>query len=71
MVELQSPVLNDEVFGMQRLAVQPRGGSGGGEGERGGQDRSIFQEENLVTSTAFLKISYRNILLALLELLFH
>ena len=43
MVELQSPVPNDEVFGMQRLAVQPRGGSGGGEEERGGQDRRIIQ----------------------------
>ena len=41
MVELQSPVLNDEVFGMQRLAVQPRGGKGGGEEKReNGEDRS-------------------------------
>ena len=40
MVELQSPVLNDEVFGMQRLAVQPRGGKGGGEEKReNGEDR--------------------------------
>ena len=34
MVELQSRVLNDEVFGMQRLAVQPRGGMEEGEEER-------------------------------------
>ena len=34
MAELQSQVPNDEVFGMQRLAVQPRGGKEEGEEER-------------------------------------
>ena len=43
MVELQSQVPNDEVFGMQRLAVQPRGGKEEGriKGRKGRQDRSI------------------------------
>ena len=77
MVELQSRVPNDEVFGMQRLGVQPRGGKEE-ERERGRMGRteastvySPTQEENSVTSTAFLKISYRIYSLALLVALFH
>lgn len=38
MVELQSQVPNDEVFGMQRLAVQPRGGKE--EGRKKREDRT-------------------------------
>ena len=41
MAELQSQVPNDEVFGMQMLAVQPRGGKEKGEEEReNGEDRT-------------------------------
>ena len=69
MVELQSPVLNDEVFGMQRLAVQPRGGKEEGrkKGRKGrtGQKHIEFNSRGEFSNIHCLPEN-KNILLVLL-----
>ena len=60
MVELQSRVPNDEVFGMQRLAVQPRGGKEE-EREKGRTGRTGQKHNYTVYSTEARRGEFSNI----------